>query len=77
MNPASCPVCPDVAVSVVTDPELLVLGKGGEEDVSVVAKRVGLNRFESGCVGNERDIYEDSTCTYPLLPNQTVVAEVL
>ena len=68
MNPWSCAPLALVAV-----------GKGGREDVRVVARRVGLKRRDDAW-GNRRQLRKKYHTKQPLrlaLPNQTVVAQIL
>jgi hypothetical protein len=60
-------------------PVLVAVGNGGNEEVSVVARRVGLKRREDACaVGiNDWNIKRSSHCMYFALPNQAVVTQVL
>ncbi len=54
------------------------MGKGGDEDVNVVARRVGLNRQEDACgirVNNGTGLSE--YLSHFTLPDKPVVPEVL
>lgn len=56
-------------------PVLVAVGNGGNEDVSVVARRVGLKRREDACavVVNVPE-HQAQQALYSALPNQAVVA---
>ena len=57
-------------------PEPLLVGNGGDEDVSVVAKRVGLKRFEDGCHGvRSGSIWYKIIFDLPL-PDDPIIAEI-
>lgn len=59
-------------------PVLVALGNGGNEDVSVVARRVGLKRRDDPCaVGVNKLEYQAQQALYFALPNQSVIAQVL
>lgn len=59
-------------------PVLVALGNGGNEDVSVVAKRVGLKRRDDACaVGVNNLGHKAQQALYFALPNQAIVAQVL
>ena len=67
MNPCSCAPLALVAV-----------GKGGREDVSVVARRVGLKRRDDAWgIGVSTSEYRTEQPLRLALPNQTIVAQVL
>ena len=62
-------------------PELVpvLVGRGGDEEVSVVARRVGLKRRDVGWFGEPYGYgcRAWTVCTNPLLPNKAVIAKVL
>jgi hypothetical protein len=59
-------------------PVLVAVGNGGNEDVSVVARRVGLKRRDDACaVGVNNLEPQAQQALYFALPNQAIVAQVL
>jgi uncharacterized FAD-dependent dehydrogenase len=59
-------------------PVLVAVGNGGNEDVSVVAKRVGLKRRDEACaVGVNISENQAQQALYSALPDEAVVAQVL
>ena len=60
-------------------PALVAVGNGGSEDVSVVAKRVGLKRRDDawGAGVNTLVLSHTQWAHYFALPNETIVAQVL
>lgn len=59
-------------------PVLVAVGNGGNEDVSVVAKRVGLKRRDEACaVGVNISENQARQALYSALPDEAVVAQVL
>ena len=65
MNPSWSPELPPVEV-----------GSGGEEEVRVVARRVGLKRRDVGFDGEVRSFQRYSQ-SYLSLPNESIVTQVL
>lgn len=65
MNPSWGPELPPVEV-----------GSGGEEEVKVVARRVGLKRRDVGFDGEVRSFQRYSQ-SYLSLPNESIVTQVL
>ena len=61
-------------------PELVPVevGRGGEEEVKVVERRVGLKRRDEGLTGtlSIRDDQIKNPQPYPSLPNETIVTQV-
>ena len=56
---------------------LVAVGNGGNEDVSVVARRVGLKRREDPCaVGVNNLEHQAQQALYSALPNQAIIAQV-
>jgi hypothetical protein len=59
-------------------PVLVAVGNGGNEDVSVVARRVGLKRREDACaVGVNPLEHQAQQALYFALPNKAIVTQVL
>jgi hypothetical protein len=59
-------------------PVLVAVGNGGNEDVNVVARRVGLKRRDDACaVGVSSLEHQAQQALYFALPNQAIVAQVL
>jgi hypothetical protein len=60
-------------------PALVAVGKGGSEEVSVVAKRVGLKRRDDACGAgvNTSEFSHIHQARYFALPNETIVTQVL
>jgi hypothetical protein len=59
-------------------PELVPVevGRGGEEDVNVVARRVGLKRRDEGCIERSDTSSLIDTRRNLSLPNEAVVTQV-
>ncbi len=59
-------------------PVLVAVGNGGNEDVSVVARRVGLKRRDDACAADVNDPKcQAQRALYFPLPNQAIVTQVL
>ena len=72
MNPCACELLATPAA----------VGSGGEDDVSVVARRVGQNRFEEACNHTRREDNDDDVRTVRgdtdfALPDDAVIPEIL
>jgi hypothetical protein len=58
-------------------PVLVAVGNGGNEDVSVVARRVGLKRRDDACAVAVSSLkHQAQQALYFALPNQAIVAQV-
>jgi hypothetical protein len=59
-------------------PVLVAVGNGGNEDVNVVARRVGLKRRDVACADGVNNMkHQAQQAPYSALPNQAIVAQVL
>lgn len=59
-------------------PVLVAVGNGGNEDVSVVARRVGLKRRDDACAAGVNSLeLQAQQVLYFTLPNQSIIAQVL